>query len=346
MKNYILLLLLAGQTAVAVAQDNDSRSLYLTKSLANDAITSAVVNTSAGGIVVSGKAGEAPRVEVYIKGNNGQVLSKDEIKRRLDKDYTLDVSVNGHEVRAIAKTKRHSFFNWSSTLSIAFRVYVPQQCSTNLETSGGGIGLDNLKGNEKFTTSGGGLQIDRLDGVIRGTTSGGGIYVSNTGNDIVLETSGGGIEAKNCNGKIRLNTSGGGLRLDNLKGNIDAHTSGGGVEGNNIIGELITSTSGGGINLKRVSGSVDASTSGGGLYAQMLQVGKYLKLESSAGNVDIELPKKQGYDLDLRGDDVSPSVVAGFNGSWEKEHVRGSLNGGGIPVKAAASGGSVNLKFN
>ncbi|WDZ98726.1 DUF4097 family beta strand repeat-containing protein [Mucilaginibacter sp. SJ] len=345
MKNYILLLLLAGQTAVAAAQDGDSRSLYLTKSLANDAITSAVVRTSAGGIVVSGQAGQAPRVEVYIKGNNGSELSKEEIKKRLDKDYTLDISVSGHEVRAIAKSKRQNFFNWRSSLSISFRIYVPQQCATDLETSGGGIGLDNLKGNEKFSTSGGGLTIDRLYGTIRGNTSGGGIHVSNSGDDISLETSGGGIEAKNCNGRIRLETSGGGITLENLKGTINAETSGGGVNGNNISGELITSTSGGSIDLKRMAGSISAQTSGGGLYAQMLKVGKYLKLESSAGNVDIELPQNQGYDLDLRGEGVSPSSVAKFNGQWEKERVSGKYNGGGIPVKAEASGGSVNIKF-
>lgn len=345
MKNYILLLLLAGQTAVAAAQDKDSRSLYLTKSLANDAINSVLVNTSGGGIVVSGKAGEAPRVEVYIKGNNGSNLSKEEIQKRLDKDYTLDVSVSGHQVRAIAKSKHQGFFNWRSSLNIAFRIYVPEQCSTDLQTSGGGIGIDNLKGNQKFSTSGGGLQIDRLNGIVRGNTSGGGIHVSNSGNDISLETSGGGIEAKNCTGKIRLETSGGGITLENLKGTINAETSGGGVDGNNIDGELITTTSGGSINLKRMAGSISASTSGGGLYAQVLKVGKYLKFESSAGNVDLELPQNQGYDLDLRGDGVSPSSLAKFNGSWEKERVRGSYNGGGIPVKAESSGGSVNLRL-
>ncbi|WP_022832775.1 DUF4097 family beta strand repeat-containing protein [Mucilaginibacter oryzae] len=345
MKNYILLLLLAGQTVVAAAQDKDRNALYLTKSLANDAINSVLVNTSGGGIVVSGKAGEAPRVEVYIKGNNGNILSKEEIQKRLDKDYTLDVSVSGHQVRAIAKSKRQNFFNWRSSLNIAFRIYVPGQCSTDLQTSGGGIVIDNLKGNQKFSTSGGGLQLDRLYGVVRGNTSGGGIQVSNSGNDISLETSGGGIEAKNCSGKIRLETSGGGIVLENLKGNINAETSGGGVDGNNIDGELMTTTSGGSINLKRIMGSVSASTSGGGLYAQLLKVGKYIKLESSAGNVDIELPQNQGYDLDLRGDGVSPSSLAKFNGTWEKERVRGSYNGGGIPVKAESSGGSVNLRL-
>lgn len=347
MKAYLLLLFLACQTAVTLAQDDENKTPYLTKSLANDAINSVVVSTSAGGIAVSGEQGQSPRVEVYIRGNNNQHLTKEEIQKRLDEDYDLSVSVNGHEVRAIARNK-HDNMNWRRSISISFKIYVPQQVNTDLKTSGGGIRLDNLKGNETFTTSGGGLQIDKLVGMIHGTTSGGGIDVSNSSENINLQTSGGGITAKNCSGKIRLETSGGGLRLINLKGNITAHTSGGGVEGNNIEGELITSTSGGSIDLKEMSCSLDANTSAGGLYAQMKQVGKYLRLNASSGNIDLELPLKQGFDLNLRGDRVNqhPSKINGFSGDWDKDHIKGTINGGGIPVTADASSGNINLRFN
>ena len=347
MKTYFLLFVLACRTVVAAAQDSENKIPYLTKSLAGNAINSVIVNTSAGGILVSGRSGEASRVEVYIKGNNGRELSKEEIKKRLDEDYDLSVSVTGHEVRAIAKNK-HNFSNWKKSISISFKIYVPAQTSTDLQTSGGGIVLDNLKGNETFTTSGGGLVIDRLSGMIHGVTSGGGIQVTNSDNNIDLQTSGGGIIAKNCSGKIKLETSGGGLQLENLKGNINASTSGGGVLGNNITGELITSTSGGGIDLKQMDCSLNASTSAGSLRAQMKQVGKYLKLEASSGNIDLELPLKQGLDLDIRGDAISqhPSKISGFSGEWEKDHIKGRVNGGGVPVSADASSGNVSLRFN
>jgi hypothetical protein len=72
MKTYFTLFIVACQSVVALAQDNENKTPYLTKSLANDAINSVVVSTSAGGISVSGKSGEAPRIEVYIKGNNNR----------------------------------------------------------------------------------------------------------------------------------------------------------------------------------------------------------------------------------------------------------------------------------
>jgi len=343
MKTYLTLFIVALQSTMVLAQDD--KTPYMTKSLAGDAINNVMVNTSAGGIEVSGESGQQPRVEVYIRGNNNDHLSKEEIKKRLDEDYDLNVSVSGHELTAIAKNK-HNISNWRHQLSIGFKIFVPENCATDLRTSGGGISLDHLKGNERFTTSGGGLRIDHLSGNINGRTSGGGIDVSNSSQDIDLQTSGGGISAKNCNGHIKLNTSGGGIRLDDLKGSIEAHTSGGGVDGNNIDGELITNTSGGGITLKRLSGSVDASTSAGSLYAQLLHVGKYARLRSSAGNVDIELPSKQGLDLDLRGDHVNQHHFEGFHGEWSDDHVKGSVNGGGAGVSADANSGSVNVKFN
>jgi hypothetical protein len=345
MKTFFTLFIAACTSVAAMAQDYDSKTPYLTKSLSGDAINSVVVSTSAGGIMVSGKSGEAPRIEVYIRGNNDRELSKDDIKKRLDEDYDMNISVTGHELTATVKNK-HMNMDWRRSVSVSFKIYVPEHVTTNLKTSGGGISLDNLTGNQTFKTSGGGLEINKLNGVVYGRTSGGGIDVSNSGEDLDLQTSGGGIMAKNCSGKIRLMTSGGGLELHDLKGTITAHTSGGGIDGGNIEGELITGTSGGGIDLKHMNCSLEASTSGGSLYAQMTGVGKYLKLHASAGDIDLVLPAKQGLDLNLSAQRINDRIADGFKGEWEKRHVNGSINGGGIPVDANASSGDINVKFN
>lgn len=151
---------------------------------------------------------------------------------------------------------------------------------------------------------------------------------------------------KNCSGKIHLVTSGGGLILENLKGEINAHTSGGGVEGSNIEGELVTGTSGGGIDLKNMNCSLEANTSAGNLDAQMVGVGKYLKLHTSAGNIDLQLPSKKGLNLSLSAENISDHIASNFQGEWNKRHVDGSVNGGGVPVNASASSGDINLRFN
>jgi hypothetical protein len=344
MKTYLTLLFVACQSLAALAQDNAGKTPYLTKSLANDAINDVLVTTSAGGIMVTGRPGEAPRIEVYIKGNNNQELSKEEIEKRLANDYDMNISVNEHQLHASVKT-RHDFNNWRNQLSISFKIFVPEHVTTDLKTSGGGINLDNLTGTETFKTSGGGLTIDKLKGTIRGVTSGGGINVSNSSQDIDLQTSGGGITAKNCDGKIKLGTSGGGLRLYDLKGDIEAHTSGGGIEGRNIEGDLNVGTSGGGIDLKHMACSLNANTSAGSLNVQADKLGKYMRLNASSGSINIGMPK-QGMTLDLVGEHISQSRISGFTGEWEKEHVKGTVNGGGTEVEAHASSGSINISFN
>jgi DUF4097 and DUF4098 domain-containing protein YvlB len=94
--------------------------------------------------------------------------------------------------------------------------------------------------------------------------------------------------------------------------------------------------------------SLDASTSAGSLRAQMVKVGKFLKLDVSSGNIDLQLPANQGLSLDIRGDGINqhPSKISGFTGQWDNEHIKGTVNGGGAPVTAEASSGNVSVKFN
>jgi DUF4097 and DUF4098 domain-containing protein YvlB len=119
------------------------------------------------------------------------------------------------------------------------------------------------------------------------------------------------------------------------------------VQGDNIEGELVTGTSGGGIDLRHMDCSLEANTSGGSLNAQMTGVGKYLRLSASAGNISIELPAQKGLDLNLRAENINhPEKISGFSGEWEKSHINGSVNGGGIPVDVHASSGDIELRFN
>jgi len=347
MKKYLLLIFIACQSCVTFAQDWN-KTPFETKSLANDAIKNVFVKTSGGSITVSGASGESPRVEVYVHGNNNQELSKEEIKKRLDEDYLLEVSVSNHEIHAEARRKHEGGMNWDwrRQLSISFKIFVPKQVDTHLETSGGSIHLNNLTGEESFSTSGGSLHVEALTGQIKGETSGGSIEVLNSGDNINLETSGGSIKANNCHGKIRLETSGGSLHLDDLKGSITANTSGGSIQANHIEGELITGTSGGSVNLTQLACSLEASTSGGSMNVELIHLGKYVKLDVSGGHVDLKLPAKQGMNLNLGANRINPaSSVGNFTGEWDKDHVKGSINGGGVPVNVDASG-HLDVSFN
>lgn len=341
----VLLLLISASFSVAIhAQNKNEQEPYTTKTF-NESVKNVEVKTSGGSISVSGADGGGARVEIFIRASNGKdvLLSKDEIQQRLTEDYELNVSVNGNKLIAIAKPKERDI-DWKKGLSISFKITVPKNVTTNLATSGGSISLKDLTGTNEFATSGGSLNVNTLSGKTKGRTSGGSINVVNSKDDIDLATSGGSINADKCTGNVRLATSGGSLNLSSLSGSIKALTSGGSIRGENINGELVTHTSGGSIDLKDLTCSIEASTSGGHVEVSIKTLGKYVKLNNSGGNIDLQVPKGKGIDLKLKGDKVSSEVtLANFNGTMEKREIDGKLNGGGIPVSANAGSGRVTL---
>jgi hypothetical protein len=339
----ILSFLLVATALFSRGQDSHNGVLYMSHSLSTEAIKQVEAKTSGGDILVKGvPAGEA-RIEVYVNKNGREKnYSKDEIAKMVADEYDLTITSSGNKLTAIAKQKRQ-FNNWNNSLSISYNIYVPVNCGTQLNTSGGGIRIANLNGEQHFSTSGGGLDLTTLTGKINGETSGGGIHIEDSRDDIYLETSGGGIEARRCSGQIHLNTSGGSIELADLNGTIRATTSGGNVDAEKITGELSTHTSGGNISLSGMRGSLEASTSGGNIDVEMNETGKYVKLRNSGGSIHLEIPKGQGLSLDIHGDGIKTAGLNNFSGSMEKESISGTVNGGGVPVDIQAGSGGVTL---
>ena len=302
LKSLFTLSLLA--VAGAACAQHDDEKPYLTKSFPAGGLKNVRVETSGGGISVNGQdAGEA-RIEMYVRSNRGRDLPGTEIKERLEKDYDITLEKSGDAL--VARAKRRNKGDGDNALSISFKVFTPTNVSTDLETSGGGINLENLNGTQR------------------------------------AETSGGGINLRNIKGNANVETSGGGINVDNFDGKLDAVTSGGGINATGNLGDSRLVTSGGGIKLHSASGTVEAETSGGGIIADIRKLGNRLTLSTSGGSIDVKMPMDQGMDLDLHGDKVQVAMN-NFNGVVEDDRVQGKLNGGGIPVKISTSGGRVRI---
>jgi hypothetical protein len=341
MKKYVSLLLIICFYQLSFAQNTDVP--FLTKSLTNESIKDVEATTSGGSITVTSVSAGQSKLEVFIWPSNrkNSSLSKEEIQKKMDEDYDLTISTANGKLSVIAKSKRN-ISDWKNALSISFKIYVTENVSTELTTSGGSIHLAGLSGTQVFTTSGGSLHAEKLKGNIKGRTSGGSIHVKDCSREIDLTTSGGSIEADNCDGNIKLVTSGGSLQLNNLNGTIDATTSGGSVRGQLIKGELEAHTSGGNIDLQKLSCSLETSTSGGNIDVQITELGKFVKISNSGGSIDVELPNK-GLDLKVRGSKIKTTNFTNFSGSIEDDEIDGKINGGGIPITIRASSGRVNL---
>jgi DUF4097 and DUF4098 domain-containing protein YvlB len=329
MKMAFVLLIAGFLPWAACAQTYSDQSPFQTKSLAKESFKKAEVETSGGNITVTGVPAAEAKIEVFVSPNNdrNENLSRDEIQKRLDEFYDLSISVANDKLTAIAKPKVHSM-NWRRGVSVSFKLYIPQEVSTDLNTSGGDIRLSNLSGGtQDFNTSGGNLDLDHLSGKITGRTSGGNIDLRNSKEDIDLSTSGGDVKAINCQGRIKL------------------VTSGGSVNGNKIEGELSAHTSGGDVRLDGLSCSLETSTSGGNIDVSMATLGKYVRINNSGGDIDLQVPKNLGLDLRLSGDKVRVEELNNFSGRKDENEINGKMNGGGIPITVDGGSGRVSLTF-
>lgn len=343
MKKHLLIILGIFLSVAVIAQNND-RPPFLTKTFKSESFSATRVRTSGGGISVTGIDGGDARVEVYIQASNNEKLTKEEIQQRLDEKYDLEIAVGGNKLVATAKRKE-KITTWKKGLSISFKVYVPVKTGTDLSTSGGSISLVNLSGMQEFVTSGGSLHVENVVGNMKGRTSGGSIHVKGCRENINLSTSGGSIDAENCEGKITLGTSGGSVKLKDLKGDVKVTTSGGNIDGDDIRGGLFASTSGGNIYFEDLACSLETSTSGGNIRVVINELGEYVKISSSGGKIELDIPKGKGVDLDLDANRVRTSRLDNFSGTMKEDGVIGKLNGGGIPVKVKARSGQIVLAF-
>ncbi len=345
MQKNIFLLLLTVLSLSINAQNN--KEPYEQRSLSNQEINAVTLQTQGGFLKVLASPSAETRLEVYIEGNNdSRKISHEEIKSWLQEYYDLTIGVSNNKLTAIAKQKSGiGKLNPKKTLSISFVAYVPKEVSSNLLTSGGSIHLTGISGAQDFATSGGSLHIMEVSGQIKGRTSGGSIQVENSSDNIDLITSGGSITASNCTGKIRLNTSAGKLRLTDLKGDIKVVSSGGGIEGDRISGDLTATTSGGSIRLNNLEADLETSTSGGSIDVSFATLKNKVTIRNSGGSISLELPEGKGLDLDISAQHISTGNLGSFTGKSTSESLRGTLNGGGVPVMVRSGAGSVTLKF-
>jgi DUF4097 and DUF4098 domain-containing protein YvlB len=334
MKNIAIAFILTASCLALQAQNSESDHLYTTKSFKNASPKKIIAGTSHGNISISDVPASETRVEVYVRsGNSNQELSKQEIQKKLDEYYSLEISLSGDVLSASVHQKKEILFN-ESGLSISFVIYTPKTASSILKTSHGNVDLTGLEGSQDAETSHGNLTISKITGKVVGQTSHGNVSVTDCNNDIDVSTDHGDITGRNCAGTIKLITSHGNIDLRDLKGKVRAGTSHGNVSGNSIGGELTASTSHGNVNLDNISSSVNATTDHGDISLSAVNITGEIVISNGNGNISIELPKGKALDLDLQGKDVYVDGMQNFNGTKSKDLVKGSINGGGIKVSA------------
>jgi hypothetical protein len=285
-----------------------------------------IMDVAPGSIEVKTTGDSRIVVDVFRKVERASDVRAEEILRQ----YEVNFEQQGNDLIVRAKFPHEYFQLWRrSSLQVRYVVSIPTEFNVDLKTSGGGIRVDDLRGEVRVKTSGGGLQFGKIEGPIIGNTSGGGVSLAG------------------CNGKVEVRTSGGGINIGSGAGELLAETSGGGIEIADFTGDAFVRTSGGGIRIKRIEGSIDASTSGGPIVAALSgQPKKDCRLHTSGGGITVELDEALSLNINAEasGGGVTTELPVTVQGELRKDLLRGTLNGGGQALILQTSGGSIHLR--
>jgi len=132
----------------------------------------------------------------------------------------------GAEVRADGPSTSGRNQSWS----VSYQLQVPSGATLSLQSTNGGIHLENVNGNLNFSTTNGGLHLSHVGGKVVGHTTNGGLHVELTG----TEWQGDGLDLSTTNGGIHLEVPRGynaHLNLGTTNGRVDSDLPGVGSRG-------------------------------------------------------------------------------------------------------------------
>lgn len=148
---------------------------------------------------------------------------------------------------------------------------------------------------------------------------------------IAITTGDGSITAAGLHGEIRLHTGDGSIRATGLEGRLRADTGDGHM---NVRGRFE------GLELRTGDGSIDAEVESGS------KVAEPWSLASGDGGITMRIPEDFGAELDARAGDGSIVLDAPVTvtGTVTESAVRGTLAGGGGPLRLHTGDGSIRLQ--
>ena len=175
-------------------------------------------------------------------------------------------------------------------------------------------------------TGSGDIQLSDLNGTVKAQTGSGDIHATRLGAGSKLETGSGTIEANDLAGSSILQTGSGDIRAQfSAAGDVTAGTGSGSVQLRNVQGALKVQT-----------GSGDLDITG--------QPASPWKLETGSGSITLGVGNAHfTLDAETGSGSVKSDLPIAMQGSLNKHHITGTLNGGGPTVKAQTGSGDIRI---
>ncbi|WP_304235729.1 histidine kinase [Jiulongibacter sediminis] len=228
---------------------------------------------------------------------------------------------------------------------VHFRLFLPRQCSVDVQNQIGDIRITGLTGNHRYKSRFGSIYLNNIKGRISSGNKNYGrkIEINHCEGDLKLSSGGSNLNILHCSGNMDFNTDGGNIRILNYQGILNCRTKGGNVKVESFVGELKAASWGGNIKVEHLNGDVTANTMGGNVSLKARRIENYAWLQTSGGNIRFEFFENQRFDLSAKASRVKASGNFTFHGSQSRTKWNGEVNGGGPDVRLKTAGGNVSF---
>ncbi len=183
-----------------------------------------------------------------------------------------------------------------------------------------------------------------------------------------IASSNGHIRVEDVEGSARLDTSNSSITVLRLGGTLDAHTSNGRIECDTVSGDASLRTSNGPIRASHIGGGIEAETSNSSIRADVAKpkANVPLRFHTSNGSIEVDVSTLDNNELravtnnssitlrlpgsikaQLRASTSNSSITSDFDvsthGTFSKNRLEGSINGGGPLIDLTTSNGAIRL---
>ncbi len=158
------------------------------------------------------------------------------------------------------------------------------------------------------------------------------------------ESGSGDLKAVSMSGGTRLETGSGSINGDDLGGDTYLQTGSGDIRVSlSTPGNVVAGAGSGSIRLTGVKGSLKAETGSGDVSIAGQPIEMW-KIEAGSGSIDLNLGgSKYTLDAETGSGSIHTDQPVTVQGSLEKHHITGNVNGGGPTVKVETGSGSVRI---
>jgi DUF4097 and DUF4098 domain-containing protein YvlB len=167
--------------------------------------------------------------------------------------------------------------------------------------------------------------------------------------DARVHTGDGAVDLAPLTGTIHVSTGDGQIRAHGLKGDLTLGSGDGRISATDLDGRLSVRTGDGDVDLAGRFDVLDIQTGDGSIEADARAGSRVAEggwtITSGDGPVSLELPNDFAADLEARSGDghISVALDGGWRGEVGGHGVRGTLNGGGGPLRIRTGDGSVEI---